>query len=122
MESITPLHTDDAVGASAQMIETDLVEFLLSRDAVQIGVIQGQATAVILIDEGKGWTGDALLGRNLQAPGDALDEECFASTEVTDQTDEIAGLETGSQTLPRTFGFVRTMPLVLGMLDHLAHI
>ena len=104
------------------MVQADVVEFPLRFDAVQVGVIQGQATAVIFVDERKGRTGDALVGWHPQAPGDSLHEEGLASAQVADQADQIAGLEAGAQTLPCAFGRFRTMPLVLGMDGHLEHI
>ncbi|MEM9487715.1 MAG: hypothetical protein AAGC55_01155, partial [Myxococcota bacterium] len=91
-KTVVPFNADSAIGSPHRVINTEFIEFARIFNAVQVGVIQRQPAAVILVDQGECRAGYPRMRRDIEAAGEAAYQQSFACAKIADQGDQITAL------------------------------
>ena len=85
-----PFDHADAV-AKEIIVEADLEGLESGLEAIEVEMVEGEATVVIFVNQAEGGAGDGVRGG--EARGEAFDEVSFARAEIAGEGEDIAEAE-----------------------------
>ncbi len=90
-DALRPLDHGHTVGAGQIFLDAEADRLALAADAVEVDVVERQAPAAVLVDEGEGGAGH--VAPEAEAAGETLDELRLAGAEHAAQREHVAGAQ-----------------------------